>query len=78
MVGEALVPYYRQILPVLNLFKNCNKNLGDSIEYGQRRGENIGDLVNETLELLEKYGGRDAFINIKYMVPTYESCMLNS
>ena len=75
--GEALVPYYRQILPVLNLFKNCNKNLGDNIEYGQRRGEHIGDLINETLEMLEKYGGRDAFINIKYMVPTYESCVLN-
>jgi hypothetical protein len=26
---------------------------------------------------LEQYGGEDAFINIKYMVPTYESCMLN-
>ena len=77
LVGEALVPYYRQILPVMNLFKNCNKNLGDGIEYEQRRGENIGDLVNETLEMLEKYGGQDAFINIKYMVPTYESCMLN-
>ena len=24
MVGEALVPYYRQILPVFNLFKNKN------------------------------------------------------
>ncbi len=24
MVGEALVPYYRQILPVFNIFKNCN------------------------------------------------------
>ena len=24
MVGEALVPYYRQILPVLNIFKNKN------------------------------------------------------
>ncbi|XP_072437311.1 parkin coregulated gene protein-like isoform X2 [Chiloscyllium punctatum] len=24
MVGEALVPYYRQILPVLNIFKNVN------------------------------------------------------
>ncbi|XP_009694281.1 PREDICTED: parkin coregulated gene protein-like, partial [Cariama cristata] len=24
MVGEALVPYYRQILPVLNIFKNMN------------------------------------------------------
>lgn len=22
MIGEALVPYYRQILPVLNMFKN--------------------------------------------------------
>ncbi len=24
VVGEALVPYYRQILPVFNLFKNKN------------------------------------------------------
>ena len=24
MVGEALVPYYRQILPILNIFKNYN------------------------------------------------------
>ena len=24
MVGEALVPYYRQILPILNIFKNFN------------------------------------------------------
>jgi hypothetical protein len=23
-VGEALVPYYRQLLPVLNIFKNSN------------------------------------------------------
>lgn len=22
MIGEALVPYYRQILPVFNMFKN--------------------------------------------------------
>ncbi|KFP31825.1 Parkin coregulated gene protein, partial [Colius striatus] len=27
MVGEALVPYYRQILPVLNIFKNMNGEL---------------------------------------------------
>ena len=25
MVGEALVPYYRQILPILNTFKNKNR-----------------------------------------------------
>lgn len=27
MVGEALVPYYRQILPIFNLFKNKNGEL---------------------------------------------------
>ena len=77
MIGEALVPYYRQILPVLNIFKAKNTNLGDGIEYSQRKKENIGDLVTETLELLETYGGEDAFINIKYMVPTYESVVLS-
>eukprot|EP00698_Gefionella_okellyi_P003104 TRINITY_DN12901_c0_g1_i1.p1 TRINITY_DN12901_c0_g1~~TRINITY_DN12901_c0_g1_i1.p1 ORF type:complete len:213 (-),score=31.21 TRINITY_DN12901_c0_g1_i1:54-692(-) len=76
MIGEALVPYYRQILPVLNLFKNRNINLGDTIDYGQRKKNNVGDLIHETLELLEIHGGEDAFINIKYMIPTYESAML--
>ncbi|KAM9707461.1 parkin coregulated gene protein [Menidia menidia] len=74
-VGEALVPYFRQILPIFNLFKNKNKNLGDGIDYSQRKRQNIGDLIEETLQMFERYGGQDAFINIKYMVPTYESCM---
>jgi hypothetical protein len=52
-------------------------NLGDGIEYGQQRRENLGDLINETLEAFERHGGEDAFINIKYMIPTYESVMLN-
>eukprot|EP00758_Cryptobia_borreli_P015040 Tbor_TRINITY_DN5983_c1_g2::TRINITY_DN5983_c1_g2_i1::g.18649::m.18649 len=75
LIGEALVPYYRQILPVMNLFKERNMNLGDGIEYSQRKRENIGDLVHETLATLETYGGEDAFINIKYMIPTYDSCV---
>jgi len=77
MIGEALVPYYRQILPMLNLFKNKNLNSGDGIDYSQRKRENIGDLINETLEAFERHGGDGAFINIKYMIPTYESCLLN-
>lgn len=52
-------------------------NLGDGIDYSQQKRENIGDLINETLEVFERNGGEDAFINIKYMIPTYESCMLN-
>ncbi|KAJ1336809.1 hypothetical protein BSLG_006912 [Batrachochytrium salamandrivorans] len=75
MVGEALVPYYRQVLPIFNLFKNKNVNLGDGIYYSQQKRENIGDLIQETLEKFELTGGEDAFINIKYMVPTYESVL---
>jgi hypothetical protein len=77
LIGEALVPYYRQILPAFNLFKQRNANLGDQIEYSQRRKKCLGDLIEETLQLFEIHGGEDAFINIKYMVPTYESCVLN-
>ncbi|XP_011149131.1 parkin coregulated gene protein homolog isoform X1 [Harpegnathos saltator] len=102
-IGEALVPYFRQILPIPNLLKDRNGkhaerlnfscktmifpkknktlvipvNLGEGIDYSQQRGENAADLIQETLEILERYGGEDAFINIKYMVPTYESCMMN-
>ena len=44
-IGEALVPYYRQILPVLNLMKTKNVNLGDQIDYSQRKCQNLGDLI---------------------------------
>lgn len=77
MIGEALVPYYRQLLPVFNLYKGSSKNIGDAIDYGQRKRQSLGELVDETLEAFELHGGDDAFINIKYMIPTYESCVLN-
>ena len=76
LIGEALVPYYRQILPVFNLFFHRNVNCGDQMDYSQNKGENLGDLIGETLELLEVHGGEDAFINIKYMIPLYESNVL--
>jgi len=75
MIGEAMVPYYRQILPVFSLFKNFRLNIGDKIDYSQRKNENLEALIQETLEVFEKHGGEDAYINIKYMIPTYESCM---
>ena len=79
LIGEALVPYYRQLLPIFNLFKTTHKrkNCGDNIDYGQRHRDDVGELIEETLQLFEIHGGEDAFINIKYMVPSYESCVLN-
>jgi len=76
-VGECLVPYYRQLLPIFNLMRAKERNYGDGIDYSQRKRNNAGELINETLELMETYGGPDAYINIKYMIPTYESCAVN-
>ncbi|XP_051892377.1 parkin coregulated gene protein isoform X2 [Pristis pectinata] len=67
-----------KILPVIpQLIIPIKINSGDGIDYSQQKRENIGDLISETLEVFERFGGEDAFINIKYMVPTYESCVLN-
>ena len=77
LAGEALVPYYRQLLPMFNLYINNNKNLGDRIDYGQYHSVCLGEQVLNTLALFEARGGPDAFINIKYMIPTYESALLN-
>merc|ERR1712178_146238 len=77
MIGEALVPYYRQLLPVMNIFKNKRLNTGHNIDYSQRKRMNLGDLIDETLEIFVIHGGEDSFINIKYMIPTYESCVLS-
>jgi len=29
----------------MNLFKTSNANLGDKIDYSQRKGANLGDLI---------------------------------
>lgn len=77
LIGQALVPYYRQILPVFNIFIRKNDNIGDAMDYSQRKKLNLGDLIQQTLEIFETNGGDDAFINIKYLVPTYQSVCLN-
>jgi len=71
-VGRALLPFYRQLLPVCNLYANANKNLGDGIDYGQRFAvADIGATVAATLRALDATGGPDAYVNILYSVPTY-------
>lgn len=75
MIGRALVPYYRQLLPIMNIYVTTNKNLGDVTDYGQRKNEVLGDRIWEVLNLLEAYGGEDSLVNIKYLVPVYQSCM---
>lgn len=76
VIGEGLVPHYRQLLPTLNMFKNRKRNLGDKMDYAQRKHDSrsLGESIEETLTVLEQSGGRAAFSRIKYLIPTYESC----
>ncbi|XP_066034753.1 parkin coregulated gene protein isoform X3 [Chamaea fasciata] len=67
--GNKILPVVPQLIIPIKI------NLGDGIEYSQQKRENIGVLINETLELFQRYGGENAYINIKYMIPTYGSCM---
>ncbi|XP_055526062.1 parkin coregulated gene protein-like [Wyeomyia smithii] len=74
-IGPALVPYYRQLLPMANLFRGVNVNQCDQMDF--QGGNRLGEVIDATLNTLERTGGKDAYLNIKYMVPTYESCVLN-
>jgi len=47
-------------------------NSGDGIVYSHHEEDFIGDLIEELLHRLEHFGGEHAFINIKYIIPTYE------
>ncbi|KAI7836729.1 hypothetical protein COHA_009427 [Chlorella ohadii] len=74
--GLALVPYYRQLLPPIAHRVDDNLNIGDAIDYGQRKHSgSLGDLVLATLRRLEQSGGPDAYLHIKYHVATYESAV---
>lgn len=76
-IGLALVPYYSQILPILNVIR-CTipyENLRDKMSYN--KGNDLAQTIDRTVELMERLGGPDAYINIKFAMPTYESCVLN-
>lgn len=76
-IGPALVPHYHQLLgasAVINKQTYGNEDRKGEMASSQRR-LCVTDLMNETLTLLEITGGRDAFLHIRYMVPTYDSVL---
>lgn len=84
LAGEALVPYYRQLLPIFNLYRNHNINIGDKIDYGQRKKKNLGDLIQETLEIMEMNGGEvinifvNFFLNMTIITLNFRMLLLTS
>lgn len=74
-IGEPLLPYAKQFLAPMAAFLDVNKNIGDSIDYGQRKNDDVGEEIRKTLELMEEFGGPSAFEQIKFAIPLYQSCV---
>jgi len=77
-VGPALLPYSKQFLAPIASFMDMNKNLGDGIDYGQRKDDDVGENVRKVLEMLEERGGPGAFEAIKFCVPMYQRVLRNT
>ena len=50
---QGLLPYYRMLLPILNLLKDQNLNLGDMIDYSQVRQFSSVDFFPDSLQEVE-------------------------
>ncbi|CAJ0945720.1 unnamed protein product, partial [Mesorhabditis belari] len=70
-VGPALVPFYRQLLPPLRVVSHVSSLAGKIVSIDRDLERDIGTALNE----LERNGGPNAYTNIKYVLPTYESCL---
>eukprot|EP01038_Epipyxis_sp_PR26KG_P014267 gene14267-19143_t len=74
-VGETLMPYGKQFLGPISFFMDRNKNIGDAMDFAQRKRDDIGEEIRKVLELMEEHGGVKALKYIKFSIPLYESCM---
>uniref|UniRef100_A0A914V5B1 Uncharacterized protein n=1 Tax=Plectus sambesii TaxID=2011161 RepID=A0A914V5B1_9BILA len=88
MCGPALIPYYRQLLSPLRRVEQKAPGLGGASGLGAKREggvkgserwttQTLEDATEKVLHTLEKMGGPNAYINIKYVIPAYVSCMGN-
>ncbi len=66
-VGQLLVPYYRHILPIFNLFKSRASLASSADDYSC----SIGEAIDECMERLASTGGAGAAAEITRRVPLW-------
>ncbi|KAI6242963.1 Parkin coregulated protein [Aphelenchoides fujianensis] len=67
-IGPLLIPYYRMVLPALRDISATLK--AENVSASERN--QYKEAVANTLHDLERFGGRHAFINIKYILPHFQ------
>jgi len=71
---KALLPFLKQLLPCLRrlLLRQSWSGYEDGcLDSENRAAPNMSCLVEDTLQLLHKFGGKEAYKLIKSMCPTY-------
>ncbi|KAI1727921.1 parkin co-regulated protein domain-containing protein [Ditylenchus destructor] len=68
-IGVLLVPFYRMLLPPLRIGKSTR--VSTDITTSDR--DKLHNAIDKTLIILEQTGGPNAYINIKYLLPEYQS-----
>ena len=76
MEGAEILHYAKQFLSPISIFLDCNKNIGDRIDYSQRNNGDIGEEVRHTLDMLEAKGGPGALRLIKFSIPACKIAQL--
>lgn len=71
-----LVPYLNSLMTPLAKYMDNEVNIGDQIDFSQRKNNCLGEQVRITLELIEEKGGPKALTAIKSAMPTYMSCYI--
>mmetsp|Transcript_27441 Transcript_27441/g.37832 ORF Transcript_27441/g.37832 Transcript_27441/m.37832 type:complete len:285 (-) Transcript_27441:103-957(-) len=74
-IGEVLMSYGKQFLGPISFFMDEKKNIGDQMDFAQRRNNDIGEEIRKVLELMEVHGGPKALQQIKFSIPLYQSCV---
>lgn len=76
--AKAVLPFLKQLLPALRRLMrnplNQEKHDDKALDSLKRGVVDLSTIVEETLNLLNRYGGPNAFKVIKAMVPMYTGC----
>ena len=76
-IGIVLVPHFNQLLPIINIIRErhqgkTSRQCQTIDDFDRDHSSELVRLIDQTLFIFEQFGGQDAFINIKYSIPTYE------
>merc|ERR1711977_545092 len=73
---KAMLPFFKNILPCLRrilLRRTWSKFDEDKLDDAKRGGKDLQCVVEDTLHILHRHGGKDAYKLIKSMIPMYQA-----